>query len=336
MKVFFALALGLMLALFLSVCLGTESFSPVEVARVVMAHFGLAEASPLPSPHQTVILHIRFPRAILGALIGAALAASGVVMQGLFRNPLADPGIIGVSAGGAFGAVLALFFGWTTSMLVLPIASLIGSIACAFLAFGISIRGGRAPIVTLLLAGVAINSLAGSGTSLLLVISDSFMMRDILGWLMGSLDARTWSHVLVAAPFIIGGSAASFLIARPLDILSQGEEVAASLGVNVGRLRIIAIICACLSAGGAVAVSGIVGFVGIVVPHIMRSIVGPSHARLLAASILGGAILLLLADTTSRILPGGGSIRLGIITSFIGVPFFLTLMRSTTSRENYA
>lgn len=335
MKTVAALAILLTAAAGASVCLGTQNFSPAQVAGVVSAKLGMG-ASTLPPPHQTIIYEIRLPRVALAVLVGGALALAGVLMQGLFRNPLADPGIIGVSAGGALGAVLCLFVGWGTSLLTLPFASLAGSFMCAALAFGLTVRGGRSPIVSLLLAGLAINSLASAGTSLMLVLSDQFLLRDILGWMMGTLDARTWAHVWVASPFIAAGCVGSIWVARPLDILSQGEEVASSVGVRIGRLRMATMILSCLTAGAAVSVSGIIGFVGLVVPHVLRPLVGPAHGRLAAASFLGGGLLLVGADLASRILPGGGAVRLGILTSLIGVPFFLYLIRASARRENYA
>jgi iron complex transport system permease protein len=329
------LGVALLVMLTISICLGTQPFSVGQVADAVGARLGIGQCS-LPPPYQTVICDIRLPRAVLAILVGGALGLSGALMQGLFRNPLADPGIIGVSSGGAFGAVLSISLGWAGSMLTLPIASMAGSCACALLAFSISARAGRAAIVSLLLAGLAINALANAGTSFLLVLSEQFLLRDILGWMMGTLDARTWTHVAVAAPFVAAGAFGSMFVCRELDLLAQGEEVASSLGVNLIRIRLITVLLACMTAGAAVAVCGVIGFVGLVVPHVMRLWVGPSHGKLAVNSFLGGGLLLLLADLASRVLPGGGNIRLGILTAFIGVPFFLFLLRDSTRRENYA
>lgn len=314
----------------LSICLGSQNFSPGEIVDVLIGR------SSLPAPHQTIVTQIRLPRTVLALLVGGALGLAGVLMQGLFRNPLADPGIVGVSAGGAMGAVFSIFAGWGGLMLVLPFASLAGSLACASLAFVLSVRGGRAAIVSLLLAGLAINSLASACTSLMLVTSHQFLLRDALGWMMGTLDSRTWSHVAVAAPFVAAGALGSLFIVRPLDLLAQGEEAAASMGVHVGRLRLSVIALSCLTAGAAVSVCGIIGFVGLIVPHILRSILGPSHGRLAFASFLGGGLLLLAADVAIRTIPGGSNVRLGIVTSLIGVPFFLYLLRLSARRENYA
>ncbi len=326
-----------------AVCLGERSFTPAQVLDVIaelvsgsaaIPVSASPEAGALTAPERTVIREIRLPRAILAALVGAALALSGVLMQGLFRNPLADPGVVGISAGGALGAVLALWLGWG-GLLALPAASFLGAAVCTLLAFVIAIRGGRAPIVSLLLAGIAINALATAATSTIMLATEHFLLRDILGWLMGSLDARTWAHVGVVLPFLAAGFALSAFVARDLDTLAAGEEVASSLGVNVGRLRALVVLAAALCAGGAVAVSGVIGFVGIIVPHIVRAIQGPAHGRLAVSSAAGGAVLLLVADTAARMV-GGGAIRLGIVTSLLGVPFFLYLMRQSGRRDNYA
>jgi iron complex transport system permease protein len=330
MKAILLLTIGVVVMAGASVCLGTQHFMPDEIAEVM---FG---TSDLPAPHQTIITQIRWPRTVLALLVGGALGLAGVLMQGLFRNPLADPGIVGVSAGGALGAVFSIFVGWGASMLILPFASLAGSFACASLAFVLSVRGGRSAIVSLLLAGLAINSLAGAGTSLMLVTSSQFLLRDALSWMMGTLDSRTWSHVAVAAPFVAAGALGALFVVRPLDLLAQGEEAAASMGVPVARVRLIVLLLSCLTAGAAVSVCGIIGFVGLIVPHIMRSVLGPSHGRLAIASFLGGGLLLLIADVATRTIPGGSNVRLGIVTSLIGVPFFLYLLRSSSRKENYA
>lgn len=328
-SVAFLLALLVISAFVGAVCLGERTFSPFDAWDAVRGTGDLSPASRI------VLVEIRMPRAILAVLVGASLAIAGVVMQGLFRNPLADPGLIGISAGGALGAVTALAAGATT-LLAVPAASLVGSAVMAGLAVAVALRAGRASIAGLLLAGIAINALAGALTSLVMVLSQSFLLRDILGWLMGSLDARTWDHVRVVLPFALAGLAGAIAIARELDLLAGGEEVAASLGVDVRRTRLFALVVASLAAGGAVAVSGIIGFVGLVVPHVMRGLVGPAHARLIPASAAGGALLLLAADTVSRLAPGGGAVRLGILTSLLGVPFFLGLLRRSGRRDNYA
>lgn len=318
-----------------AVCLGERVFGPADVLEAIRAGTHPDALSDLPAPARIVLVEIRIPRAVLALLVGSSLAVAGVLMQGLFRNPLGDPGIIGISAGGALGAVVAIALG-TTHMLAVPAASLAGSAVTAALAVALSLRGGKASIAGLLLSGIAINALATSLTSLIMVLSQSFLLRDILGWLMGSLDARTWSHVRIALPFALAGIGGALWVARELDLLAGGEEVAASLGVDVRRTRLLVLFFASLAAGGAVAVSGIIGFVGIVVPHVMRGVVGPAHARLIPASAAGGALLLLAADTVSRMAPGGGAVRLGILTSLLGVPFFLGLVRGSGRRDNYA
>lgn len=279
---------------------------------------------------RTVVRDFRLPRALVGMAVGAALGASGVVMQAFFRNPLASPGLLGVSSGGALGAVgvLALgpIAGWAAAtMWTLPLASVAG----AFLATGavllLAQRG--AGTERLLLSGVALNALLGAGTSFLLTTTAGHfeVNAQILFWLMGGLESRSWEHVWMGVPPILLGCLLLLPLGRAMNLLSLGEESAQSLGVDVRRLRRQLIVLSTVLTALATAVAGIVGFVGLVVPHALRLAVGPDHRRLLPYAMLGGAAFLLACDLVTRVFPLG--LRLGVVTSIIGGPFFLWLLR---------
>jgi iron complex transport system permease protein len=272
----------------------------------------------------TVLWQIRLPRLAVAMLVGAALAASGLVMQAYFRNSLASPGLLGVSSGGAAGAVLAIGAGWASvSLLVLPLAAVIGALTATGAVLILARHG--ASTERLLLAGVALNALLGAVVSYVL---SSFTLTyernaQILFWLMGGLEDRTWEHVTMAAPILL---AAVFLwpMGRPMDLLSLGAEEAQSLGVDVGRLRKLMLALATVLTALATAVAGTVGFVGLIVPHVLRLMIGPEHRRLVPLSLVGGAAFVLACDLIGR---SAGGLRLGIVTSLIGGPFFLWLLR---------
>jgi iron complex transport system permease protein len=275
---------------------------------------------------QTVIWNLRLPRALVGMSVGAALAASGVVMQAFFRNALASPGLLGVSSGAALGAVLAIALGWSAASLwTLPIASLFG----AFLATGTVILMAEqgASMERLLLSGVALNALLGAATSFVLSLASSQFEKtgQIIFWMMGGLEDRTWEHVLLSAPGILIGCMLLLPLGRGMNLLSLGEQGAQSLGVDVRRLRGALIILSTLLTALATAVTGVIGFVGLLVPHTLRLLIGPDHRRLLPLSMLGGAAFVLLCDLAVRVV--GGGLRLGVVTALIGGPFFLMLLR---------
>lgn len=275
---------------------------------------------------RTVFWNLRLPRTLVGLAVGAGLAASGVVMQAYFRNPLASPGLIGVSTGGALGAVIAIAAGWTAvSLLALPACAILG----AFLATGAALllaRQGAGP-ERLLLSGVALNALLGAATSFVLTLAASQFEKgpQILFWLMGGLEDRGWEHVATVLPGVLLACLVLLPLGRAMNLLSLGEAGAQSLGVDVRRLRGLLMILSTVLTALATAVAGVVGFVGLVVPHILRLLLGPDHRRLLPASMVGGAGFLVAADLVSRLLPGG--LRLGVITSIVGGPFFLWLLR---------
>ncbi|MBI5383013.1 MAG: iron ABC transporter permease [Opitutae bacterium] len=272
----------------------------------------------------TVIWQIRLPRLCVAMLVGAALSGSGLVMQAYFRNSLASPGLLGVSSGGAAGAVIAIALGWAAwSLWVLPLAAVVGAVAATGAVVGLAHRG--ASTERLLLAGVALNALLGAATSYVLSSYTGIYERNaqILFWLLGGLEDRTWEHVLMALP-ILAAAAWLWPLGRPMDLLSLGAREAQSLGVDVRSLRRRLLGLATVLTAVATAVAGTVGFVGLIVPHLLRLLVGPEHRRLVPLSLVGGAAFVLACDLASR---AAGGLRLGIVTALIGGPFFLWLLR---------
>ena len=280
-----------------------------------------------------IMREIRLPRALLALMIGATLGVSGAALQGFLRNPLAEPGVIGVSASAGLGAVLAIYSGLSASApLALPALAIGGALLAVAILQVLS--GGRSTL-TLILAGVAISSIAGALTALALNLSPNpFAAQEIIIWMLGSITDRSMVHVALAAPFIIVGIAMLLATAHGLEALTLGEEAAIGMGVDFGRLRLLIVLGTALSVGAATAVSGVIGFVGLVVPHILRPLVGHRPARLLPVSGLGGALLLLVADILVRLVTPGSELKLGVLTALVGAPFFLWLV--IASREGRA
>jgi iron complex transport system permease protein len=281
---------------------------------------------------QAVVIDLRLPRIALAFLVGATLACSGTAMQGLFRNPLADPGLVGVSSGAALAAVamivsaphLHLPASWMP--FATPLASFAGGLAAALLAGRLAASDGYTRSATLLLAGLAINSIAGAGIGLLTQIAGDSALREAMFWLFGSLSKSGWDELAVAAPILIGTLLLIPRDARALNALLLGESEAMHLGVNVERLKRRLILLIVLSVAACVALTGVIGFVGLVVPHLLRLLLGPDHVRLLPASALGGAALLALADWAARTIVAPAELPIGILTALIGGPFFLLLL----------
>ena len=276
-----------------------------------------------------IFTEIRLPRAILGALIGASLGLAGAALQGYLRNPLAEPGLLGVSGGASLGAVVAIHSGATAAFaLALPVGGLIGA-GLATLAV-LLLAGERSGPITLILAGVAIASLTGALTTLALNLSPNpFAAVEMVFWMLGSLNDRSLVHVWIASPLMLAGLALLLTLGRDLDALALGEDTAATLGVDLRRLRLKVVAGTALGVGAATAVAGTIGFVGLVVPHLLRPYVGAEPGRLLPASALGGAVLVLTADVVLRLLSPVGDLRLGVLTALIGAPFFLWLVLRT-------
>jgi iron complex transport system permease protein len=275
---------------------------------------------------QTIVREIRLPRAVLALAIGAVLGLSGAALQGLLRNPLAAPDLFGAPQSAAFGAVLIIALGLAdVRSYALPLAAIAAAFVSVFLLLFIS--GRNAGLLILILAGLALSSLAGAATALVMNLSNNpFVLLEITFWLLGSLEDRSFHHVALALPFIVAGAVILFSQRKAFRVLSLGEEAAQSLGVDIVHLRLWVISGVALGVGGAVAVSGTIGFIGLVAPHLMRPLIGHDPARLLVPSALSGSALLLAADIAVRIIPSTSDIRVGVLTSIIGVPFFLYLI----------
>ncbi len=282
-------------------------------------------------PRLIIIVELRLPRTALAILVGAALGLSGAVMQGYLRNPLADPGLFGVSSGAAFGAVLALYFGYAAQMWLLPGFALTGAgIAMTLLAL---IAGRSGSLILFTLGGMILTSIAGSLTALAISLAPTpFVSSQIVVWLMGALTDRSWDDVKVAAPLIGGGMVLLAMTARSLDALTLGEAAARSMGVDPVRLQRLVIAGIALSVGASVASAGIIGFVGLMVPHLVRPLAGNRPSAILLPSALGGAVLLTLADSFVRLAPTVSELRLGIAMSMLGGPFFLYLLLAMRRR----
>ena len=319
------LTLGLIAAaalLFLAaLTLGPAAIGPQESLRALIS----GDAGPL----SLVMREIRLPRAILAMMIGASLGLSGAAMQGYLRNPLAEPGLIGVSGSAALGAVLAIQTGLAASLAFsLPAMALIGALAGVGLV--VALAGPRGSSLTLILAGIAISALAAALTSLVLNLSPNpFAANEIVFWMMGSLADRSMTHVWIALPFMVAGWALLVSLGRGLDALTLGEDAASGLGINLVRLRLTLILGTASVVGAATAVAGAIGFVGLVVPHILRPLVGAQPSRLLWASALGGAIMVLAADIAVRLILPDRDLKLGVVTALIGAPLFLHLIYKT-------
>lgn len=284
-------------------------------------------------PVERVVLYdIRLPRLVLGALVGASLAVSGAVMQGLFRNPLADPALVGVSAGAGLGAITAIVLGvsapWLafTGIYLVPITAFIGGWGSTMILYQVSTRRGRTSVATMLLAGIALGALAGGASGVLVYIADDAQLRDLTFWGLGSLAGATWAKVAAVAPIIIVALLATPFLAHGLNGLALGEAAAHHMGISVQAVKNAAILNVAAATGAAVAVSGAIGFVGIVVPHLLRLATGPDHRMLLPNAALLGASLLVLADVISRIAIAPAELPIGIITAILGAPVFLWIL----------
>ena len=325
---------GLLLAFLLSAGIGAVAISPIQVLSILLERAGLASLSAHEPVQETVLLSIRLPRACLGVLVGAALAVAGAALQGLFRNPLADPGLIGVSTGAALAAALvivlggSLFLGLSAGLrdLLLPLAAFAGGLATTLLVYRIASREGRTEVATMLLAGIALNAIAGAAIGLLIFVSDDRALRDLNFWLLGSLGGVTWDRLALAAPLMLAPMLALPFLARPLNGLLLGEVEALHLGFDVERIKRAVVLLAALAVGASVALTGVIGFVGLVVPHLVRLTLGPDHRLLLPAALLLGAALLLLADLLARTVVLPAELPIGILTSCVGGPFFLWLL----------
>lgn len=325
----------ILLSLLIFFSLISLSFGQIDVSfnhilNIIMYNLGLSsiDSNWFTQEELAIIWYIRLPRLIIGILVGAALGIAGATMQGIFGNPLADPGIVGVSAGAAVGAVISMALGLSVyNIFVMPAFAFLGSIIAVFITVFLAMRNGKIPVMTLLLAGVAVGMLFGAVTSGLLTIMNQQQLQQYLFWMVGGLDFRRWEHVYMSLPIIVIGIAILLILARHLNILALGESYAKAVGMSVMPFRITFLAIASMITASAVCVSGNIGFVGLVIPHMMRIIFGPDHRILLPASALGGALFLALSDFIGRTLFYSIEIRVGIITALLGTPYFLYLLR---------
>jgi iron complex transport system permease protein len=322
-----ALLIILPLAALIAAGIGAAGIPPRRIAAAI----GLIDGdATLVARDWLVLWSIRLPRILLAVLIGGLLAVSGAVMQGLFRNPLADPALVGVSSGAALAAAATIVIGdrylSAVPIEALPLAAFVGALVATSVLYRIATREGRTSIAMFLLGGLAIAALANAGLGLLLFLADDRQLRDINFWMLGSLAGATWPKVGAVAPFLAAAAAAVPLIARGLDLLVLGESEAFHAGIEVERLKRAGIVLVAAATGAAVSVSGVIGFVGIVVPHLLRLLIGPGHHLLLPAVMLTGAALLVGADTFARTLAAPAELPIGIVTAAIGAPFFLYLL----------
>ncbi len=323
----------LLVGLLLGTCIGSLSVgaSGTSLLSVLQAVLSGEQASAL---DRVVLVDIRLPRMVMAILVGAALAVSGTLMQGLFRNPLADPGIVGVSAGAGLGAISAIVLGGllppSLSQLaggsLIAAAAFLGAWASTLILYGVATRNGQTSIATMLLAGIAIAALVGALSGLLVYAADDTQLRDLTFWGLGSLAGATWNKVLAAAPIILAGLVVAPFLARGLNGMALGEAAAMHMGIPVQRTKRLAVLAVAAATGAAVAVSGGIGFVGIVVPHLLRLATGPDHRALLPNAALLGAILLMGADMISRSVVAPAELPIGIVTAILGAPVFLFIL----------
>ena len=321
------LAVLLIAAIFLSAFLGQLGATPSEVVGSLLRALGIQNPWVPDDQIEGGLWVIRFPRIGMAMVVGASLAVAGAVMQAIFGNPLAEPGVVGVSAGSALGASIAIVAGlaafgdWTIATMAFG-----GALLATLLVYGIARSNGRTEVVTLLLTGIAVNAFAGAGLALTLFVADAASREQIIFWQLGSLSGSRWPEVLIVLVAAVAGTAVATSLGRRYDLLALGERNARHLGVDVERLRIGSIVLVAVLTGAAVAFVGIIAFVGLIVPHIVRMVLGPSHRALIVTSAFGGALLLVIADLLARTLVPGAELPIGLLTSLIGGPFFLALL----------
>lgn len=305
----------------------------VAVGSVRLPLMGLVGLEPLDPAHAAILWTVRLPRVLLAAVVGGGLAVVGATLQAVFRNPMADAGLLGVSSGAALGAVLAVNAGWAANIFfALPVAAFAGALGALVLVYVLAHAAGRPSLHGLLLTGLAVSAVASAGLSMLLVATEEFRVKTVLFWLAGGLEGRSWPHLGFGGAFVIAGCALLWALSRPLDLLSLGEDEAASLGLPVHLARLAFFAGAALVAGAATAVAGSVPFVGLMAPHALRPVVGPLSRRLLPAAFLAGATLVVIADLGARSLSARYELPLGSVTAFVGAPYFLLAIRRGEDR----
>jgi iron complex transport system permease protein len=317
-----------------SAALGQLAIAPAEVVGTLLRSLGIPNPwAPADEIVAQTLWQIRFPRIAMSILVGGLLAVAGAVMQAVFGNPLAEPGVVGVSAGAALGASIAIAFGgallggWTVA-----VGAFVGGFLATLIVYSTARSRGRTEVVTLLLTGIAVNAFAGAGLALVLFAGSTASREQIIFWQLGSLNGSRWSDVLVVVVVAIPSVAAALLLSRRFDLLALGERTASHLGVRVEILRIASVVIVALLTGVAVAFVGIIAFVGLVIPHLVRMLLGPSHRTLLVGSLLGGAALMVWADLIARTAIPSADLPIGLLTSLIGGPFFYWLIRRNRAK----
>jgi iron complex transport system permease protein len=329
-----ALLVALVGATILALTQGAAALSSADALRAVLSRLpGLTALDPgLSAAQRAIVFDLRLPRLVLALLVGCALALAGVVMQAFFQNPMADPSIIGVSAGASLGATVAVVSGLTGGIAgvgAVPPAAFVGALLTTAAVYVLSRRGGQTPVGVLLLTGIALGSALSALGALVLVTGGDPTRRDldqVVYWMLGSVAGRTWAHVLLILPYVAIAGVLTVLFARELNVLSLGDDTAHYLGLNVEQVRLLLLALASLLTAAAVAVSGIIGFIGLIVPHLMRIAAGPDHRMLVPTSGIAGGVLLALADVLARTMAAPTEVPVGIITSLLGAPFFLYLL----------
>ena len=329
-----ALGLILVAAVIVSAITGQLTISPSDVVGSLLKWMGIANSwAPADPVIESTLQVVRFPRIVMALAVGAALAVAGALMQAVFGNPLAEPGVVGVSSGAALGASTAIVFGISASGGGVALLAFFGGLGATLLVYAVARAGGRTEVVTLLLTGIAINAFAQAGLAFVLFLADTASREQIVFWQLGSLAGSLWSEVVVVLPVLVIGTVLALMMSRQLDLLALGERNARHLGVDVERLRIVAIVLVALLTGVAVAFAGIIAFVGLVVPHIIRMALGPAHRGLLLASAVGGGALLAVADLLTRTLVSGADLPIGMLTALVGGPFFFGLLYQQRRRS---
>lgn len=313
---------------------GAVEINPRQILAIILKVFGVHSATEFSAVQEATLLGIRLPRIALGALVGAALGISGAAMQGLFRNPLADPSLIGISSGAAFAATFVVIVGDMVSLslpffvqlFAFPLSAFIGAVITTIVIYRLSTVAGQTAVATLLLAGIAINALAQAFSGFLTFYATDTQIRSLTFWKLGSLGGGSWSTVLAILPFILIPILFFSRLARPLNALLLGESEAGHLGFDIEKIKKLTVVLVALSVGASVAFTGLISFVGLIVPHLLRLIIGPDHRFLLPASAIFGAILLLTADLIARTLVAPAEMPIGVLTAIVGAPFFLWLL----------
>jgi len=325
----------LIVGVLLSASLGQLPISPWQVVGSLVRAVGIDNAAAPDEPLiEQTLWQIRFPRVAMSLLVGAALAVAGAVMQAVFGNPLAEPGVVGVSSGAALGAAAAITFGlsvfggWTVAVF-----AFLGGLAATLVVYSTARAQGRTEVVTLLLTGIAVNAFAGAGLALIMFAGDTQSREQIVFWQLGSLNGSRWDEVAIVAVVGVLAAAVALRLAPRYDLLALGDRTAAHLGVKVERLRVVSVVLVALMTGVGVAFVGIISFVGLVVPHLVRMMLGPAHRTLLIVSVLGGAALLVWADLLARTLVASADLPIGLLTSLVGGPFFYWLIRRSRRRS---